>query len=129
MSDFLNVEDLDDETINQILGLGVADEKSGLLGQQYKQAQALRYGPGPEGRDSGRVYTAANPLEHLVHGIEGYRAGKDLKKLQAQQEALMNDQVAGRKAFLDALRKRTQPGIAGPMNGGYGPQPYDGGPI
>lgn len=32
---------------------------------QQAQAQALRAAPGPEGRSSGRVYTAANPLEVL----------------------------------------------------------------
>jgi hypothetical protein len=129
MDEFLNIEDLDEDTINQILGLGTADEKGGMLNQQIAQAQALRFGRGPQGRSYAGVYTAANPLEHLVHGVEGYRAGKDLDRLHQQQQELMGEQVAGRKAFLDALRRRQQPGIAGPMNGGYGPQPYDGGPI
>lgn len=128
MSDFLNAEDLDDDTINQILGLGTADEKNSMLNQQINQANALRYGRGPQGRDSGRVYTAANPLEHIVHAAEGIQAGKDLDRLRQQQEELMNSQVAGRKAFFDALRRRQMPGMD-PTNGGYGPQPYDGGPV
>lgn len=52
------------------------------LKEQMAQAQALRGTPTPEGRDSGRVYTAANPLEHIGAGIQRYRAGKEVRDLR-----------------------------------------------
>jgi len=51
------------------------------LDEQMAKAEALRNAPGPEGRDSGRVYTAANPLEHIGAGIQKYRAGRDMQQI------------------------------------------------
>ena len=53
------------------------------LEKQMAAAEALRMGT-PEGRDSGRVYTAANPLEHLGKGIGDYKL---MKKRQENEAA------------------------------------------
>jgi hypothetical protein len=52
------------------------------LDKQLAAAEALRMGT-PEGRSSGRVYTAANPLEHLGKAIGDYKL---MKKRQATEE-------------------------------------------
>jgi len=53
------------------------------LEKQMAQAEALRMGT-PEGRQAGRVYVAANPLEHLGKGIGDYKL---MKKRQATEAA------------------------------------------
>jgi hypothetical protein len=54
------------------------------LEKQMAQAEALRMAT-PEGRSSGRVYTAANPLEHLGKGIGDYKLMKQRKANEAAQ--------------------------------------------
>lgn len=116
MDDFLNLEDLSEEEIAQLMEMGALDDQMGILDKQLAQATALRNAPGPEGRDSGRVYTAANPLEHLVHAAQGIQAGSQMEDLAKKQEAILGQQTSGRKAFLDALRRRPKVGL-GPMPG------------
>jgi len=124
MQDFLSVEDLSEEDINAILGLGTAEDRAAQLEGQLAQAMRLRNQEGPQGRGYGGIYTAASPLEHAVHAWQGIKAGQDAEKIAAQQNALMQEQTAGRKRFLDALMKRNEVAMT-QNNGGYGPQPFD----
>lgn len=50
--------------------------------KQLAQAEALRQDT-PEGRQAGRVYVAANPLEHIGKGIGDYKL---MKKRKATEE-------------------------------------------
>lgn len=111
MDDFLDLEDLSEEEIAQLMELGILDDQQGILSDQLAQAQAMRNAPGPQGRDSGRVYTAASPIEHAVHVYQGYKAGQDIKELADKQNAILDQQLQGRKSFLDALRRRNNPGL------------------
>lgn len=124
--DFLNIEDLDEETINQILGLGGLEDKKSSLAQQLEQAQSIRNRPGPEGRGYAGVYTAANPLEHITSAVQGIKAGRDMDRIIEQQNELLQEQTAGRKQFLDALMKQKNVIRGTPINPSeYGPQPFD----
>lgn len=122
MQDFLSVEDLSDEDLNAILGLGTAEDKAAQLQAQLAAAQGIRNREGPQGRGYGGVYTAASPIEHAVHAWQGIQAGKDAKEIAGKQDALMAEQVEGRKRFLDALMRRNEVQAA---QTGYGPQPFD----
>lgn len=101
MDDF---SDLTDEDIQALMELGVIPEQSQGLQSQMEQAQYLRNRKGPQGTDTGRVYVAANPLEHLAHALTGIKAGKELDRLRGEQQDLLSQQVAGRKLFFDKLR-------------------------
>lgn len=68
-------------------GSTFADEMSDMEKQQA-MAEALRYQDGPEGRSSGRVYTAANPLEHIGKGIQQYKAQKQMDEIAKQREEM-----------------------------------------
>ena len=121
--DFLNIEDMSQEDIDAILGLGDAEEKGSQLDAQLAQALQLRNKSGPEGRGYGGVYTAANPLELAAYAWQGIRADKDAERIGAEQDALMAEQTAARKKFFEAMiRKQGQPQT--PQTG-YGPQPLD----
>lgn len=98
--------DIPPEVLAELLALGGIEGQLGDLAGQEQLAQMLRYRQGPEGRQAGRVYTAANPLEHLAHGIQGYRAGQELKQIPGQREDLRNQQMAGRERFVELLRNR-----------------------
>jgi hypothetical protein len=114
MDDFLDLENMSEEEIAQLMELGILDDQGNILDKQLAQAQAVRNAPGPEGRDSGRVYTAANPLEHIVNAAQGIKAGREIEDIAKKQEELLAQQTAGRKTFLDALRKKPMQGL-GPM--------------
>lgn len=57
------------------------------LDQQMAQAEALRMGT-PEGRQAGRVFVAANPLEHLGKGIGDYRLMKKQQETDAAKKPI-----------------------------------------
>lgn len=121
MNDFLNVEDLSEEDINAILGLGTGEEKAAQLEQQLSLANQIRNAQGPEGRGYGGIYTAASPLEHAAHAWKGIQAGKDAERLSQEQDALMQQQTEARKRFFEAMIQRQQPQAA-PQQ--YGPEAY-----
>jgi hypothetical protein len=58
-------------------------ELEGLMEQRVR-ANALRDTATPEGRQAGRTFVAANPLEFLGAGIKQYKGGKESKKLDTQ---------------------------------------------
>lgn len=68
-----------------LMGLGNMPEEMSAMNDQIKQAEALRMGTSPEGRDSGRVYTASSPLEHIGSLMTAH-ANK--RKLEGGKEAL-----------------------------------------
>lgn len=123
--DFLSVEDLSDDDINAILGLGTSDERAAALEKQLAMAQGLREAPGPEGRGYGGVYTAASPLEHAAHAWKGIKAGKDAEKISAEQMALMQEQNEARKRFFEAMMMQKNQQGGQQYSDEYGPQPFD----
>lgn len=124
MNDFLSIEDLSEEDLDAILGLGTAEDKAAQLENQLAMANKIRTQQGPEGRGYGGVYTAANPLEHAVYAWQGIRAGKDAEKLSGEQDALMQSQIEARKKFFESMIQR-QNAQQLPPQSGYGPQPFD----
>jgi hypothetical protein len=118
--DFLSpTGELSDEELQQLIELGIIPEQTSSLDKQIATAEALRYGAGPEMRGNGRVQTAANPLEFLAHGLQGYRAGKDLEELRNQQAEMLRQQTEGRKLFYRKMFPGTQ------QDPGLGPMPTD----
>jgi hypothetical protein len=77
---------LDPQVLEALLGTYGDQMEVSALEKQMEQAEALRM-PTPEGRSSGRVYTAANPLEHLGKGIGDYKLMKKRKANDAAQAA------------------------------------------
>jgi hypothetical protein len=67
---------MDPELAETLLGTYGDQMEVGEMDKQMGRADALRsLEGGPEGRSSGRVYTAANPLEFIGKGMQQY-AGK-----------------------------------------------------
>lgn len=52
------------------------------LDKQLAQAQALRDTAMPEGRSTGRIYTAANPLEHIGALMRVARGAKEEREIE-----------------------------------------------
>lgn len=66
--------------------------------KQLAQAHALRGTPMPEGRNAGRIYRAANPLEFLGAGLQQYAGARDekaLKKSTGELRGKIGGNVAG----------------------------------
>lgn len=76
------------EYYQQLLGVYGDQMEMGDLDEQLLRAQALRDTAMPEGRNSGRVYTAANPLEFVGAGIKQYRGAKKEQGVNAEREAV-----------------------------------------
>lgn len=102
------LEDLTEEEIAQLMELGQLPTEQQQLAEQLTQARGLRNREGPQGISSGRVYTAASPIEHAVRAYEGIKAGKQIDDLIKRQQENLLKQTEGRAAFLKALRRKPQ---------------------
>lgn len=96
------------------MALGVIPDQQNLLKDQMAEASALRQNSraGPQMRGNARVQTAANPLEFLASYLGDRKAGKELDALRKQQNELLQQQVKGRSAYYNALRRRGGPPAA-----------------
>jgi hypothetical protein len=104
MMDNFNEEDLTDEEIQQLVALGIIPEQMDENARQMQMSEQLRYQAAPEGRDSGRVYTAANPMEHIGSVMEKYNAQKQIGKLGEERSGMLNQQARDRKLYYELLR-------------------------
>jgi hypothetical protein len=75
---------LDPAVLEAMLGTYGDQMEVSALEKQMAAAEALRQAT-PEGRQAGRVYVAANPLEHLGKGIGDYKLMKQRKANDAAQ--------------------------------------------
>jgi hypothetical protein len=95
---------MSEEDIQKLVELGVLDEDMVENKRQMELADKLRYGAGPEGRNSGRVYTAANPMEHIGHAMEQYNAIQEQKALKKERAGIGEKQTTARKSYWDLIR-------------------------
>lgn len=98
--------DLSEEEIQQLMELGALPTEQSQLASSLAQATALRNKEGPQGQQTGRVYTAASPIEHAVHAWQGIKAGKQMDSILKKQQENLLKQTEGRGAFLKALRRK-----------------------
>lgn len=110
LNEEFNLEGMTEEELQQLVQLGVIDENMAENARQMAVQEGLRYQGAPEGRQAGRTYVAANPLEHIGKGLEQYNAMKRMKELEAQRGTMQGQQTAGRGMYWDLLRgKRKKP--------------------
>lgn len=123
--DFEGMGDMTDEELDELVGLGVIGDDIAENIRQRRVAEELRYRAGPEGRQAGRTYVAANPMEHIGEAMQKYTAHKDMRRLDEERKVLGVDQTTGRRTFWDLLRRK-KPGM---RELGPGPEDSWGGPI
>ena len=88
----------DEETIAAILSLSGLSGQTQDIQQQQEFINQLRNSAGPTGRTAGNVYMAANPLEHVGHGLKSgiaefqtARNRRETQRLRAEQERIRGD--------------------------------------
>lgn len=86
------------EAIRQIQAGNAAASGLEALAPQLTRADALRDTAGAQGRNYGRVYQAANPLEHLAVALRRSKGETQANQLAEQSAALRGAQVAGQAA-------------------------------
>ena len=131
-----------DETIQQLadeLGISYAaaerisylprhEQEMAILAEQMGTAEALRDTPGAKGRQAGRVYVAANPLEHLSTLVKRRQGNKEVARVNEERDAALTREeqarqaggvaeIIARRQLIDSLR-RPPPQSAAPA-----PQP------
>lgn len=120
MEDFSN---LSEEDIQQLMELGIAPDQLESLNTQIASAQKLRDRRAPQGTDTGRMYVAASPLEHIAYAMQGIKAGKDIDKARAEQQKILAQQVRGRGTYFNRMNEIDPMEIGvhrqGPPPGGY----------
>lgn len=66
-----------------------------IANEQMATAQALRGTATPEGRQAGRTYVAANPLEHIASGMKQYQGKQQMDEALARKKELSDMQGKG----------------------------------
>lgn len=93
---------MDEETRRALALAGVSAEQIELLEGRYDTAREdYRDLEGPQGRQAGRVFVAANPLEHIGHGLSKWAGRKALRKQKKGLEEHRTNIQAGRTAAAD----------------------------
>ena len=99
------------EELQQLMGLGTNDERSGIVQQQLAQADALRNSQmGDYGTPGGAAMGGISSV------LDKVRGGMEAKDLQGQQQGLLGQKDAGRMTYLDALRRQQQGPALPPKN-------------
>jgi len=104
------------ETFLSSLHKNYATER-GLLDEQMSQAGALRDQAGPQGRYTGRVYTAANPMEHIASTFGNIQGQKQSRSIQDQLRTLGQEERQPYRAVSEYLGRggHGRPGTPGIM--------------
>ena len=82
---------------DDLFDAGVEDERQKLLAKQLAAAQALRGTAMPRGRDTGKMYVAANPMEMLGATIDRTTGRQREADLMGQQQALVEGKEQSRR--------------------------------
>lgn len=105
--------------VEAMMAGGIAPEQMALLARQMEIAEALRNKQAPQGRQAGRIYTAANPLEMIADLGQKYRQARRIQELRQQEQAQLAALKGGREkfaeAYTNALRKPSAPSVSGPV--------------
>ena len=108
------------DQIDAIMGLGV------LAGEQPMQQRMEQLGteqrrqpmtPGPRGRWTGRIYRHAHPTEFMAGALGSGIGAYQEQKARQRQEAILQEQAEGRKAYLGALTQALRGGVRQPQGG------------
>ena len=103
------LEGMSEEQLQQLVALGLIPDKQDALATQLAQAAKLRNQGAPKGYDTGRVYTAASPLEHFASALERGMAGREMKDIYNRRDELLKQQQSGRGEFLRAMYGKKLP--------------------
>lgn len=101
-----------EEEIEMMAALGVSEDKLAELRAQLQDAQYRRDAMGPQGATAGKIYVAANPLEHLAHGMNSYQGHKDAQQAQTGIAGLLDARQKGIQAAM-AMHLRNSGGGMG----------------
>jgi hypothetical protein len=102
------------EELEQVMASSTYPEAQGNIQLQKLLAESLR-GSSPEGRQAGRTYVAANPLEHIASLLNTQRSNRMLRDVTEQQKALVGELRRARGTY---ARKFMTPPINGSVGSG-----------
>ena len=93
----------DDLLLDYMMEMGLLAPEEEKIARQRGMVDQLRARPTPEGRQVGRVYVAANPLEHLA-GV----AGQGLASWKENKADVASEDLQGRrvKGIAEIRRRR-----------------------
>jgi hypothetical protein len=104
--------------LDQMIQGGQAPEQMQLQAQQAKRGSSLADTQQPQGMHVGGTYMASSPLEHLAAALrQGKGLSMEKQAAQAQQQALQQ-QGAGRLAYLRGIAGQGQQDQPDPGTGG-----------
>lgn len=86
------------EFLDYLSALGVSEDKLAELRFKMQDGMQRRDAQGPQGNVAGGIYVAANPLQHLAHGINQYQGRKDMMGAEQGIAQTIAEQQAARRA-------------------------------
>jgi hypothetical protein len=103
MADTSNI--YDPALLSQLVELGSAPEKQGLLKQRMQYGHEEWQTPTPQGMRVGGTYIAASPLEHIASALQRGIGLAQQRGAMGGLEKSIAEQGAGRSAYANALER------------------------
>ncbi len=112
---------MDEETLQQLVAMGVIPEEQALLYKQMGIGQEQANAPLAQGTQiNGHLYVAASPMEHMAVALQRAMGARGMKKAQAGLGDTFKRQTAGRSALAQAIERHYReqnPDPLGPYTG------------
>lgn len=110
------------ENAEALSQLGVADERYRALDKRQPLAEGLMATPSAQGREVGRTYVAASPLEHLSTVLQRGLGAMQMGNINSQRDALATGNAGAAKALAKAMKDAMQARQASsPLSSQVGP--------
>lgn len=99
--------DFSEEELKILMELGVIPGQLTEQNTMLERGMDMQDEEWPEGRTTGanKLYTAANPLEHMAAGLRRYQGGRQQQNALSTANQLRGQQSAGRGAYYNSLMK------------------------
>lgn len=97
--------DFDPDELELLMQGGQAPEEIQQLLLQMEMANEMRNRKGAQGRDAGRAYVAANPLEHLADAMTRIKGNKEFDSAKELIPGYMKTQRSAREKYFQGPRQ------------------------
>jgi muramidase (phage lysozyme) len=100
---------LTESEIQRMVAAGLIPQEQAIELLKYKTAKSDSQTKMPEGRSAGKLYVAANPLEHLAAGLRGYRGKKAMDESLERMQENVGKVGEGRLGYGQAIQRQMYP--------------------
>ena len=106
---------IDPAALGAIMQTGELRDRNEEITRLVEDERLRQQRPGPEGRNAGGMYIAANPMEHLAELLRKRQAQQSEERLRADLETNRGAMTGAREQYIAELLRQMGNVNAGPV--------------